>query len=653
MKKFYNEDKKQKRFYSVKEAANILGVSTNTIYKYLDEGSLKGKRLSGRGRFKIPHSEISPYLTTEVTSKTIKEPQVETKTQGQLAIFELFSGVLVGMGILYVIWNFGLTFLNLTKSGLVADTVAATLNYSGRTSSGFGDLVTRTTKLAASVTKVSALATAPTGRVLSLKSFDYPTESIGLWGLIIFFSALAFLVIYLIMTVVRGNRKSEQTGSDKKEVFEPKFSPPRMTFHASKEFLTNIISSVTKAIISVITALLKIPAFIITFFSRVAYSIANLIISIATSLKQGFGALIHAITTFFAKIISVIRSALTSIKTGLLIILVSTTTFFLKIVSLTTKLVVSIITGLANLIVAIATSLKQGFGSIIHAITTSFAKIISSIITFFANVASSAIKALISLKTGLLKVLISIKTFFLRSRALTVNLIVSVLVSLKRGLLAITHATTTFFVNIISAITKVIVAITGALLKIPGSIITFFLKVLSLTANLLVAISASLRQGFHVIIHSITKALILVKTGLVKIMSSAILRVNFQITTLILLVGATSAVISAVLGLKLMSVMGKEDIDQNQKTLVKVPDTSVDENSQVLSIAEEFTGEKVVINKTPTGWLRVRNAPQGEEVGKVYPGDSFDLIDKSEDWFLIEISADEKGWISSQFATIR
>ena len=45
-----------KKFYSVKDASKIIGVSTNTIYKYLDDGSLKGKGMGGRGAFKIPFS---------------------------------------------------------------------------------------------------------------------------------------------------------------------------------------------------------------------------------------------------------------------------------------------------------------------------------------------------------------------------------------------------------------------------------------------------------------------------------------------------------------------------------------------------------------------------------------------------------------------
>lgn len=53
-----------KRFYTVKEAAKLLGVSTNTIYAYLGSGEIKAKRI-GKGRFKIPYSEVRPFLNEE------------------------------------------------------------------------------------------------------------------------------------------------------------------------------------------------------------------------------------------------------------------------------------------------------------------------------------------------------------------------------------------------------------------------------------------------------------------------------------------------------------------------------------------------------------------------------------------------------------
>jgi len=111
-----------KRFYTVKEAAKILGFSTNTVYKYLDEGKLIGKRI-GQGRFKIPYPQLEPYLgeqekigsflKKEVTEEEDSIEKVVENIGNQVCprdsdfIFSrLFWGfVLVGMGVIYLFWN--------------------------------------------------------------------------------------------------------------------------------------------------------------------------------------------------------------------------------------------------------------------------------------------------------------------------------------------------------------------------------------------------------------------------------------------------------------------------------------------------------------------------------------------------------------------
>jgi SH3-like domain-containing protein len=81
--------------------------------------------------------------------------------------------------------------------------------------------------------------------------------------------------------------------------------------------------------------------------------------------------------------------------------------------------------------------------------------------------------------------------------------------------------------------------------------------------------------------------------------------------------------------------------------------TQFDRETPVLGESADVSGKKVSINETPTGWLRVRNAPQGAEIGKVYPGDTFNLLDRDGEWLLIEMSAGASGWISSDYATIQ
>jgi len=148
MKHLNNENEKRKRFYTVKEAARILGFSTNTIYKYLDEGSLRGRRLGGHGRFKIPYSEIAPYLSEDSIRTTTIEPHVAKKVGNGLTFFELLSRAFVGLGSVYVLWIFGIAFLNLTKPSPIADIATATWGYSERTFSGFGNLTTKLASVA-------------------------------------------------------------------------------------------------------------------------------------------------------------------------------------------------------------------------------------------------------------------------------------------------------------------------------------------------------------------------------------------------------------------------------------------------------------------------------------------------------------------------
>ncbi|MFH1602078.1 MAG: SH3 domain-containing protein [Candidatus Shapirobacteria bacterium] len=62
---------------------------------------------------------------------------------------------------------------------------------------------------------------------------------------------------------------------------------------------------------------------------------------------------------------------------------------------------------------------------------------------------------------------------------------------------------------------------------------------------------------------------------------------------------------------------------------------------------------KIVINETPTGWLRVRDKAStvGKEVGRVDPDDEYEILDEDNGWYKIEYEQGEEGWISGQYAT--
>jgi excisionase family DNA binding protein len=54
------------RIYNVKQAAKILGLSTNTTYKYLNEGRIKAARGHTRGTFIITTKSLEDFLGTKL-----------------------------------------------------------------------------------------------------------------------------------------------------------------------------------------------------------------------------------------------------------------------------------------------------------------------------------------------------------------------------------------------------------------------------------------------------------------------------------------------------------------------------------------------------------------------------------------------------------
>ena len=61
---------------------------------------------------------------------------------------------------------------------------------------------------------------------------------------------------------------------------------------------------------------------------------------------------------------------------------------------------------------------------------------------------------------------------------------------------------------------------------------------------------------------------------------------------------------------------------------------------------------KVVIIETPTGFLRVRSNPStsSSEIGRVNPGETYELVDENETWYKIKLASGVEGWISSTYA---
>ncbi len=72
------------------------------------------------------------------------------------------------------------------------------------------------------------------------------------------------------------------------------------------------------------------------------------------------------------------------------------------------------------------------------------------------------------------------------------------------------------------------------------------------------------------------------------------------------------------------------------------------------SVATESATKAItlIIQKTETGWLRVRREPNanGSEVARIKPNEEYRLLEEKEGWYKIDLGAAKTGWISSKYA---
>lgn len=61
--------------------------------------------------------------------------------------------------------------------------------------------------------------------------------------------------------------------------------------------------------------------------------------------------------------------------------------------------------------------------------------------------------------------------------------------------------------------------------------------------------------------------------------------------------------------------------------------------------------QKVIILKTPTGFLRVREKASldSQEIGRVNPGETFEVENETKDWLEIKLADGKTGWVSRQY----
>jgi len=75
------------------------------------------------------------------------------------------------------------------------------------------------------------------------------------------------------------------------------------------------------------------------------------------------------------------------------------------------------------------------------------------------------------------------------------------------------------------------------------------------------------------------------------------------------------------------------------------------------SVAEDNTTiekiTEVIIQDTPTGWLNVREGPgtSYNRIDRVYPKETYTLLEEDKNWYKIKIDEETEGWVTSQYAT--
>jgi len=392
-----------------------------------------------------------------------------------------------------------------------------------------------------------------------------PREKMAALGLIIFLSGLIALVVYLMMTFIRWDKKSGQSVSgdvqsaEVESILIPKFSAKKETIKKGPSWLTvkfravvsailaipasiisffsKVLSSVTKALASFINGLLKIPVSILKFFSKavtlvktfttaVITGLARFISSVTASILRVFRSIVQAILTFAAKTISATRKTVVAIGNSLLKIPVAILTFFLKVISAVRTLLVALSTGFYKFIASIIASVRKVVGAVVKGSLTFVANLISAVTAFFVGIGSGVTKTAHSVRTGIPAILSAIETFFLRTITAVKKLVVGLTTSLLGAVKAAGNAVVVFIKKLISALVKAVVSIGSGVLAVLASLKNFSLNLISALAGGIVAVATALKKALLAVIGAIktfiTNVVSAISAFLVKIVSSII-----------------------------------------------------------------------------------------------------------------------------------
>jgi uncharacterized protein YgiM (DUF1202 family) len=259
---------------------------------------------------------------------------------------------------------------------------------------------------------------------------------------------------------------------------------------------------------------------------------------------------------------------------------------------------------------------------------------------FVGGVKAAAVRMTGLVKMGIIRSITAVKNLFLNIVSSISKFIVTVTGAIVRFIVRVINSIITFIEKIILAVTKVVTFIVTGVINILVAIVTFFLKTISL----------------------VTRALALVMGGLYKILVAVTERtdstlgsihfepsqsrgshIHYRKASIFILVVILSAVVSAVFAITVLA-----QIEKGPTTSLQVEEISVNDITKKpsLDLPKE---EKIVVQETGTGWLRVRSTPGGSEIGKVYPGERYLLLDQKDGWVLIALPAGQKGWVSSKY----
>jgi excisionase family DNA binding protein len=433
---------------------------------------------------------------------------------------------------------------------------------------------------------------------------------------------------------------------------------------AIKKFLLAIKNGIIAILVSIKTLILKVLNSIKKFIISIITAIKNFIVSIGVSLKKGFLAIVKAIKTLFTNIALAIKKFFLAIKNGIVATLNSIATFISRLANAITNFVTSIVTGLAKFVTTTVNALHKGVLTLVQAIKRFFVNTANAIQKFFLAIKNGLVAILNSIAAFIIKVVTAIKRFIVSLVAAVRNFIVGSALAVKKGFLALVNAVNSFLVRTISGaitfLTNVILAVVKTLLSIAKGIqrvfifgASFVLKAASLTVKTLTSVVKRTLK----VLTSLTKAadstlsrLDFKSSNRPKLSSNSVrvLRLRSRAIATLILITLTSTAISTTL---VFTVMAK--VAKGSNTSRETERGSIDAVKQEVVVPPEE--KKVTIGDTETGWLRVRSAPGGSEIGKAYPGETYKLLDTKEGWLLIEgqeaksLPADRQGWVSSRY----